>query len=97
MRFFLIMIMFLVDLLGFGGASIYIGLWWTKDFIQGTHISTDGSLFRATVGLMVASVMYYKLIFQPRTFRTPSRFYFYTTLAVSAVAGYLYGVVFRWV
>lgn len=96
MRFFLKIVFLLVELMGFSFTAMFIGFWWTHAFIRGTQGGADGSLLRATGGLVVAAVMYHKFIVIQRRHHTPFHFYFYTALAICAVAGYLYGVIFRW-
>ena len=91
MRFIFALILSLIDLLGFGGISVLVGFWWWLE----AHANLDASLFRATVWLFFFFVMYYKLFFQPRNFRSPYRFYFYSALWVSAIIGYLYVVFFK--
>ena len=85
-------VLFLVELLGFGCVSMITGLWWTAGFTQGNNLTLAASFAKATVSLIVASVIYYKLVFKPRGYRSRSRFYFYTGLNVSALILYLYGV-----
>lgn len=96
MRSFLTLILLIIELVGFIFTSMFIGLWWIQSFIQTTQGGADGSLLRATGGLVIAAVMFYKFVIAPRRNRTPLHFYFYTALAVCAVVGYLYGVFFRW-
>jgi hypothetical protein len=88
-------ILFVVELIGFGCISMIIGLWWTTGFTQGSRLTPEMSFIKATSSLIVASVMYYKLIFQPRAYRPLSRFYFYASLGVGASVSYFYGI-FHW-
>ena len=84
-----------VELLGFGCISMIVGFWWTTSFTQGSYLTLEASFIKATTALIIASVMYYKLIFQPRNYRTPLRFFFYTSLCICALFFYLYGIFLR--
>jgi hypothetical protein len=96
MRIFLKMVLLIVELMGFLGASIFIGFWWAPDFVRGTHGGADGSLLRATGGLVITAVMFHKFVMVTRRHHSSFHFYFYTALAVCTMIGYFYGVFFRW-
>ncbi len=88
-------VLILVELLGFVCISVIIGFWWTAEFTQGSRLSPEASMIKATAALLVGAVMYYKLVLQPRSYRSSSRFYFYTYLGGGALLLYFYGI-FHW-
>lgn len=92
----LYVILTLIEFIGFLAASMFIGLWWHPEFVVGLSSGLDGSLLRATGGLVIASFMYMKYVVAPIRLRSTFHFCFYTVLAVVAVTGYLYGVFFIW-
>ena len=84
-----------IDFLGFGLIFLAIGGWWVNGFVQIDNQGPTVAVFKATVALRFAFVGYFKIIYQPRAFRSPLRFYFYTYLGFCAVFSYFYGV-FYW-
>jgi len=94
MRAFLNIVLLLVELVGALGASMFIGLWWTPDFVRG---NSNASLLNATWALIVAGIYFHKHVWVLSRHHSALHFYFYSALAVCAVFSYLYGILFRWI
>lgn len=94
MRIIIGIVLLLVELIGFLGASVFIGLWWMSDFVRG---NSNASLFNATWALIVAAIMYHKYVWVLSRQHTPLHFYFYTAMSAMALTGYFYGILFRWI
>lgn len=94
MKFFLGIVWLFVELLLFLGAAMFIGLWWTPDFVRG---NSNASLLNATLVLMVAGILFHKHVWVLSRHHTPFHFYFYLLLAICTVLSYLYGILFRWI
>lgn len=86
----------LAEALGFSGAAAFVGLWWLPELALATVGGIGGSLLRATVGLIIAAAMFYKLVWLRRKYRAPFAIYFYTALSIATIFSYLYGILFRW-
>ena len=89
---FIIMLL-LVEFLGFVGFFTLIGLWWHPEFSGG---EMNVSLIKATLLLVLTLSIFYKHVIEQRRVSTPLHFYFYSSLAICSLTGYMYGIIFRW-
>lgn len=90
---FLHSILILIKLIAFVGFFSLIGLWWLPEFSRGRM---NVSLLQATFTLPLTFIVYYKIVIRQKVSHSPLHFYFYSLLALCALAGYLYGVFFKW-
>lgn len=91
LKVLLILFLLFIELGFFGVFAFVIGFWWIP------QLSTYGShpLLHANIALLLYCHSYYKWVIQQRRYHSPFHLYFYSTLSVCALLGYLYGIVLK--